>query len=204
MDISCGKAFCVSNTSISNCFSRSKNWSVSVVFFNRELVLLFHGSFTYDTEFMIWLLVPPILSCSVGLAGNIIVMTGHSIWNLINSISVAMLNLAFNYLMIPKYGILGAAYATVLAATAISVAQLLEAKYLVGARMIIGRIYKPWLAILPATAIAVYSAQMQSEPGFIIRLGLCIFAIISYIFALKLLGIEECDREIFSRKKRKV
>ena len=176
--------------------------SLIVVFFNRELVLLFHGSFTYDTEFMIWLLVPPILSCFVGLAGNIIVMTGHSMWNLINSISVAVLNLAFNYLMIPKYGILGAAYATVLAATAISIAQLLEANYLVGAKIIIRRVYKPWLAILPATAIAVYTTQMPPELSFTVRLSLCIVSVIFYIFILKILGIEERDREIFSRKKR--
>ena len=75
---------------------------------------------------MLWLLVPPILSCSVGLAGNIIVMTGHSTWNLINSVSVALLNVIFNYLLIPQYGLLGAAYATALAATAISIAQLEE------------------------------------------------------------------------------
>ncbi len=195
--------------SMNESFSMVSRWtttlalpiSLIVVFFSGELVILFHGSFTDDTQFMLWLLIPPILSCSVGLAGNIIVMTGHSLWNLVNSVSVAGLNVLFNYLLIPKYGILGAAYATALAATAISIAQLVEARYLVGARILIGQVYKPWIAVLPAIAMAIYSFQAHSDLGLSGRIGFFIAALASYAVTLKILGIEQRDREIFSRKK---
>ena len=167
-----------------------------------SLVVLFHGSFTGDTEFMLWLLVPPLLSCSVGLAGNIIVMTGHSLWNLINSISVAGLNLLFNYLLIPKYGILGAAYATALAATAISIAQLVEARYLVGARIYLRKVYKPWVSALPATAVAICCFQAFPALNFLGRLGFFGIALLAFGLSLKALGLEQRDKDVLTRSKK--
>ncbi len=181
--------------------------SLIVVFYRQELVQLFHGSFTGDTTFMLLLLVPPLLSCSVGLAGNIIVMTGHSVWNLVNSVSVAGLNLGLNYWLIPKfmmygdaYGLVGAALATAIAATLISIAQLVEARMLIGARILIGQVYKPWLAAIPAVLIAIGMNHWMDDLNLLSRTGGFLAAVLSYLLVLKGLGIEAKDRDIFFRK----
>jgi O-antigen/teichoic acid export membrane protein len=174
----------------------------SVVFFRQELIQLFHGSFTGDTTFMLWILIPPLLSCSVGFSGNIIVMTGHSLWNLINSVSVAGLNVLFNYWLIPDHGLEGAAVATALAALIFSVAQLVEARMLVGARLLVGQIYKPWLAAVPATLIAVGITYWMGDAGVVIRSGAFAVAVLSYLLVLNGMGIEAKDRDIFFNRRK--
>ena len=86
----------------------------------REVLLVFHPSFTDDASFMILLAVQPLIGCWIGLAGNIVVMTGHSRWNLFNSLLVGASNAALNALWIPRYGLWGAALATAVAAVSIS------------------------------------------------------------------------------------
>jgi O-antigen/teichoic acid export membrane protein len=151
---------------------------------------------------MLWILIPPLLSCSVGFSGNIIVMTGHSLWNLINSVSVAGLNVLFNYWLIPDHGLEGAAVATALAALIFSVAQLVEARMLVGARLLVGQIYKPWLAAVPATLIAVGITYWMGDAGVVIRSGAFAVAVLSYLLVLNGMGIEAKDRDIFFNRRK--
>lgn len=114
----------------------------AVSFFRRELLQLFDPRFTQDPVFMFFLLVNPFLSCAVGMSGNVLVMAGYSRWNLINSLLIGGLNFFFNLLMIPRFHLLGAAVATALAGTIVSMLQVIEARVLVRVRV-------PWAAILP-------------------------------------------------------
>ncbi len=113
-----------------------------VSFFRRELLQLFDPRFVQDPVFMLYLLVNPFLSCAVGMSGNVLVMAGFSRWNLFNSLLIGALNFVFNLLMIPRFGLLGAAAATALAGTIVSVLQVVEARALVKVRV-------PWGAIVP-------------------------------------------------------
>lgn len=96
-----------------------------------------------DNRFFLVLLIPPLLSTAFGLAGNSIVFTGHSRFNLLNSVLVAVLNTVFCTLLIPAYGLMGAAVATAIASTLITVLQLVELSWLEGIRLRPSLIYKP-------------------------------------------------------------
>jgi O-antigen/teichoic acid export membrane protein len=105
-----------------------------------------------DNAFMLLLLIPPLLSCAFGLAGNCIVYTGHSLYNLLNSVTVALFNTAFNYLLIPRFGLIGAALATAVASTLITVLQLIELRALEHVSLRAAAIYKPLVGLLVASA----------------------------------------------------
>lgn len=174
--------------------------SLIVIMFRNELLRLFHPSFTSDTTFMLLLLAPPLLSCMVGMAGNIIVMTGNSLWNLINSMTIAVVNAYLNWLFIPYWGIMGAATATLIASLLVSVMQLVEAYYLTGARLIPDKIYKPYFAMIIPVLLLTFLSYYVSVEAFAVKLVLAVFLVFLYILLLTALKFEPEDKEIFVKK----
>ena len=62
----------------------------------------------------------------IGFAGQILGVVGRSKLIFINSLFAGILNIALNYIMIPKYGIIGAAMATGLSIFVVNVARTIE------------------------------------------------------------------------------
>jgi O-antigen/teichoic acid export membrane protein len=190
--------------SLSESFAMVTRWitslalpiALAVTVLREDLLRVFHGSFEGDSTFMLWLLVPPLLSCGFGLAGNVVVATGHSGYNLLNSALIFGANYVFNYLLIPPYGIVGAAVASALASTLFSAAQLVEARYLAGARLAPALIYKPWLAILPGVGIVVLGAWLGLGDTLAMRVPLSLVGVLAYALTLAALGIPERDRPV--------
>ena len=135
--------------------SRVCRWTTSLavpvilmVFILREdLLKLVDSSYTHDSLFMAVLLLPPLFSCAFGLAGNSIVYCGHAKWNLFNSLTVAALNTLFNWILIPRYGLMGAALATACAAGLITILQLIELWWIEGIKVRLSAVWKPHLAL---------------------------------------------------------
>ncbi|MBU1068851.1 oligosaccharide flippase family protein [Myxococcota bacterium] len=115
-------------------------------YFRRDLMQVFDSTFTEDPTFMLVLAINPFLSCTIGLFGNVITMTGHSTINIINGIGAFSINALVNWLLVPHLGLLGAAIASVTAGTAISVAQVFEARVLVGVHFPIRALLPPLFA----------------------------------------------------------
>lgn len=74
----------------------------------------------------------PVMSCFFGLAGNLLLMTGHARLLLANSSAMVLLNILLNALLIPRWGLMGAATATMVSNVTISVLQLVEMAKLEG------------------------------------------------------------------------
>jgi len=190
--------------SMNNSFSMVSRWTATiafpvaliVAFFKDELILLFHKSFTHDTTFMLLLLIPPLLSCTVGLAGNILVMTGNSLWNLINSLSAFGLTLLANYLLIPKFGLMGAASATVIASLIVSSMQLVETYMIVGARILISKIYKPYLAAILST-LTLFILSKITGSYLITKIPVMLIVLVVFAFTMYWLKFEEEDKKLF-------
>jgi O-antigen/teichoic acid export membrane protein len=165
----------------------------------QEVLLLFHASFTHDAAFMVLLAVQPLVSCWVGLAGNIVVMTGHSRWNLFNSLVVGAMNAVLNAVWIPAYGLWGAALATAVSTIAVSLLQLVEAKLLVGVGARLDLVRKPLLAGVAAVLVLIV-ATMAGD-GALVRAGAAIVAVVVYGLALRFMGIDPRDRDLLRFRK---
>jgi len=139
---------------LSNAYSLTSNWISSItipvllilIILNNELLNLISSVPVENSLFMLFLLPVPYFYSSFSLAGNIVVMTGHSKYVLMNSILIAALNTFFNMLLIPQYGIVGAAAASSISVGLISILELIEAKKLVNVSLKIKMIYGPHLA----------------------------------------------------------
>ncbi len=145
-----------------------------------DVLVLIDASYIGDTRFMALLLIPPFLSCAVGLAGNSIVFTGHARWNLLNSLLVAGLNTGFNLWLIPRYGLLGAAMATALAASLVSALQIVELGLLERIWLRPSAVWQPHLAgalVFAGLALAWDPAQLGSP---LTRVALAVGCAVAY------------------------
>ena len=142
---------------------------ILVLAFREDLLLLVDSGFTGDTTFMLVLFIPPLLSSAVGLAGNFIVYTRHSRWNLLNSFLVAGFNTVFNLALIPRFGLLGAALATAAAATVTAMAQIIELGLLEHVWLRLRFLHKPLVGLLAVlVALAILGDPARAE-GLVVR-----------------------------------
>ncbi|MDR9416337.1 MAG: oligosaccharide flippase family protein [Gracilimonas sp.] len=139
---------------LSEGFSLTANWIASLAIpvllllavLNEDLLNWISSEPVSEAAFMLFLLPVPYIYCSFSLAGNIVTMTGHSMYALMNSILIATINVALNFLLIPKYGLAGAAMASSLATFSITILENIEARYLANAKLHFKTVYKPHLA----------------------------------------------------------
>lgn len=158
-----------------------------IVLFRNELVQVFHPSFTSDTTFMIVLLVPPLISCTIGLSANILVMTGHSTFNMANSVLSAAINGTLNYILIPRYGLVGAAVATGISALLITLMILLEVRILEKVSLKLSQIYRPYVAILLPIALLVLGERILNISATWQRVVASLIVLAVYVGMLSLL-----------------
>lgn len=136
--------------------SKTMRWSTSigvpilllVAFLRTDLLRIVDASYAAaDNRFMLVLLITPFCSTAFSLIGNCIVFTGHSRYNLLNSVLVAGLNTLFCSILIPSYGLMGASVATALATTLITLLQAIELGKLEGVWVDMRAIYKPHVGL---------------------------------------------------------
>ncbi|HET6415491.1 MAG TPA: polysaccharide biosynthesis C-terminal domain-containing protein [Polyangiales bacterium] len=106
-------------------------FALSFVVLRRDILAFVDRSYARPGDgFVLVLLIPAVVSCGFGLAGNFITYTGHSRVNLVNGIFIGALNTMLNLLWIPPYGLMGAACATAVSATIVGILTLIELRVL--------------------------------------------------------------------------
>jgi len=101
-----------------------------VLLFSRELMLLYGGEYAVGSKVLKILLASYLVSAAVGPTGTLLQMSGKQDLELMNSAILLVLNIVLNLLLIPLYGIRGAAFATVVAFVTLNSLQLIEIKKL--------------------------------------------------------------------------
>ncbi len=152
---------------LSKHFSSTSSWIATLsiptillmAIFKDWLLIIISPDFNISSSFMFFLLPIPYLYCSFSLAGNVVAMTGHSKLILLNSITVASLNFLFNYLLIPKFGLQGAALSSSIAMFILVSLELIEARYVASTVLRVKDIYRPHLVGLLCLFI-IFITQM--------------------------------------------
>ncbi|RMG95016.1 MAG: polysaccharide biosynthesis protein [Deltaproteobacteria bacterium] len=176
--------------------------AVLVLGLRAEILAIFHPSF-YDPEaadFMLYLVTIPLLSCGLGLAGNLVTMAGKSHLNLANAVIGGVTNVLLDLVLIPRMGLAGAALASLLASVGVSLAQVVEARRIVGVPL------SPRPLVAPATAgllsglvlWASFAVPTALPPlaGHAMGVGA---ALLVYVLVLRALGLEARDLAAFRR-----
>jgi O-antigen/teichoic acid export membrane protein len=178
--------------------------TLAVAALHPDLLRIFYPDYSGPPPtFMLWLLPIPYLISGFGTAGNIVVMTGRSHLNLLNSVTVGVLNVGLNLLLIPHYGLAGAAAASSLATLGLVTMEMIEVRQVLGVPLHADRFFRPHVAggvgvlalVLAASSVGFYDATLG------VRIGLAAGALVVYALVLVVLSGRLPQPPPFLRKK---
>lgn len=163
-----------------------------IIVLRRDILGLVDPSYASPGDmFLLILLIPASVSCTLGLAGNFVIYTGHTRVGLMNGLLIATLNTALNYLWIPQFGLVGAASATAVSATTVGVLQVIELKWLEGAVL---QLRKTWMPLFGFAACLGALAPWWDPADLVrldVRLAVALGVIALYAVSLWLCGHPE-------------
>ncbi len=173
---------------------------VLLLVFPADLLDVFGGrAYENGAAVTVILAVGQLINAATGPCGNALTMAGKIGINMINNVGALVLNIVLNLLWIPRYGILGAAWAWSLSLGLVNFVKVAEL-YLIARIHPFGRVTAKGLvagAIAAACAVAVRFGVGPAALACVLLGGLVI--VIAYATATVILGIEPEDRDLLRR-----
>ena len=164
------------------------------------ILSIFGQDFVAGTTALTILAFAALFDASTGVCGTIVTMTGHSKLSLANSLTSLVVSVGLNLLLIPRWGIVGAAAAGALCVILLNVLRLIQVYILLRIQPYNLGFLKPILAALAAALVAyIASAWMVFLPAI---LQLVIGAVLLwgvYAGIIVLLRLDDTDRMVLKR-----
>ena len=170
---------------------------ISMVFWSEQILQIFGLSFISGTSSLIILAVGQMINLTTGSVGTLLVMTGRTGFTFFNSLVVFIVNLVLNFILIPKYGMEGAAFATATSLVILNALRLFEVIILMKIHPYDTSFIKPILAcIFSVIPIYLFTLHLfhQGVLGLLVRL---LAVLLLYTLILWFLGFRESDEELF-------
>lgn len=176
---------------LSMMFSTTSRWIarlavpaiIAVAILRSDLLHLVSPEYADQSALFMLLLLPiPYLQCSFGVAGNVVVMTGHSRFNLLNSVTTGVTNVILNLWLIPGWGLLGAAAASSMASFIRAAMEMIEMRYIVRAPLYLRELVPPHVAgaVSATLAVIVWMGTDWPGQGLFARLGILVGCLLVY------------------------
>lgn len=179
-----------------------------IVVFSKDIMNIAGKEFIYGGAALIIISLGQIINSSVGSVANINVMTGKPRYDLISGLISMAINIILNYLLIPNYGINGAAFAT---AVSLGIKNIINF-ILMYKRLKIHPYDKSFVRLFGVSIISIISIYMFSRPlldmNYFLRLIICgivystIFITLVYKFVMSDYEIRVLKREVTKRLKK--
>jgi len=182
-------------------------WSVSlnlplflaVVLFPDALLSLFGPEFSDGVTALVILAFANIINAATGTSGAVLDMTGHSVVKLVNASVALALAVGLNLLLIPTYGLVGAAISVLASTAAVNVLRVGEVFVLLGTSPYNRSFLKPLAAGLVGLAAALaVRLVVPNAPALQALFGIgALFG--AYALTLTRLGLSAEDRLVMNR-----
>jgi O-antigen/teichoic acid export membrane protein len=173
------------------------------VLFGEALLATFGRGFAQGQLALTVLAVGQLGNYASGAAVNVLTMTGRSRTNLLFTIAHLVLTVALNLLLIPPFGLVGAAVANAAAMTAVNAGLTTQVWRLTGMHPYDQGWLKPVGAGLGAAAVTVVARALLSEGAAGELAGMVVLGV-TYLGLLALLGFEEDDRAVLGQLVKRV
>jgi O-antigen/teichoic acid export membrane protein len=176
------------------------------ILFGKNILSIWGEQYRTATVCLTLICCAQLINCAVGSVGYVIMMTGKTIINLINNLAIVLLIIVLNYLLIPRFGILGAAASLAIALSIINLVRLIEVYILLRIHPYRIDFYKPLLAGLSAVTASLILSHLfgpNIKNGLFALLGNSSAIALIYILVLLLFGLDPEEKIILNRMKTK-
>ena len=156
---------------------------ISAVFiiFPGKVLLLFGPEYLPSAKILVILTWATFIQAIFGAAGPTLSMSGHTKLVLWNTIGAFLLNFGLNIFLIPKYGIIGAAIATLISLTAVGFARTIQVGVILKMNFFDRKVIKPIVAgIMVYTGLLLIKDLIMPFHTLITLLSAGIFSVGSY------------------------
>ncbi|KPL19305.1 MAG: hypothetical protein AMJ92_03985 [candidate division Zixibacteria bacterium SM23_81] len=184
-------------------FKVATRWIFSLVFplcllvllFPAPLLRLFGAEFTEGSKALVILTGGQLVNAATGPVNFMIMMTGHPKFNLVNSLALALLNVGLNVILIPKFGIMGAAIAAASSMAIINLLRLVEVHYILKVHPYQWSFLKPLLAgTLAAVCTYVLFLRNAQTPSSLMLVAGILMHFVAYTVMIVLLKLPEEEK----------
>ncbi|MBE0428967.1 MAG: flippase [Thermoleophilia bacterium] len=166
-----------------------------VALFPGFVLKIFGGEFAEARGALVILAVAQLIHAGTGLAGMMVMMSGRPKMEFANVAVGLMANTAVCLIMIPRFGILGAAVANMVSAGVVNALRAIEVWLFMRVHAYDRRSLKPLLAGASAAAVILAAnILLPFEPGLLLNGLLVTVLLASYIGVIAALGLDENDK----------
>ena len=169
---------------------------IMIILFSTKIMLLFGADFLQSSNALIILSIGTSIYAIFGVSGTALVVSGHQKLNLVNALSATILNIFLNIILIPKYGILGAAWATLSSMTFIALARLIETRIFLKISPFNFKLFKSIFAGILTFGILLYiKPYLMMYHTIITLISALIIILVIYGMLLLLFKFDEDDKD---------
>lgn len=174
------------------------------VLFSRDILNFFDPALVVGAGVLIALSFAQLFNEFTGPCNTILIMSGRSDLTLINMIVIFLLTVGFDWLLIPRYGLLGATIVGSISIILLNIARVVEVWWLLRIHPFKLNFYKPVLAGLFAAGIILAAQYLHwTETLLSALVAICIFCAL-YLAAIVLFKLDADDLVVLDAIKQKV
>jgi O-antigen/teichoic acid export membrane protein len=165
------------------------------VLFSRDLLHVFGEGFSGGATALAILAVGQLVNVATGTAASVLAMIGRARMSVLNSVFCLSLAVGLDLLMIPPWGILGAAIANATSLAAVNVLRVIQIRQVLGILPYDRRFLRPLGAGLIGGTAALLLPLASLDPLPRLALRVLVLGVV-YLGALAAFGIDPADRVV--------
>ena len=171
-------------------------FALIVIIFSKNVMLLFGDDFIIAAPTLIILTSAMAIYSFLGVSSIALTVTGHQRYNLINVVVALILNGILNIILIPKYGILGAAWATFFSIIIITILRVTEFWVLTKKHPFSKKLFKSLFSgLIIGLMLLLLNPFLSDFHAAIVMLIAFIIGLSFYIIILFIFGFDEDDKD---------
>jgi O-antigen/teichoic acid export membrane protein len=199
---------------LENLFKITTKWIFTIsfplflylVFYAEPILQIWGKDYVTGAVCLVILCVGQLINSAVGSVGYMITMIGRSKINLANISGILFLNVILNLILIPKYGIIGAAISVTASLVLINIVRLVEVFVILKIHPYRWDFLKPLVAGVVTILFVFFTKMLDLNfENSLLSLVLVFFMfVVLYSGSLFLLGIEKEDKFILDKVKKSI
>jgi O-antigen/teichoic acid export membrane protein len=168
---------------------------ILLIAFPTQLLGYFGPEYRSAAAVTVVLALGQLVSAAAGPCGTVLNMSGRVRLTMVDNVAALVLNVVLNVLLIPRYGIVGAAVAWSASLVVANVAKVLQARYVVGVTATGASLGRVLLASVPAAGAAALLTQWVHHWAAVVLVAAPVVAGV-FLGVLVALGVQPEDREL--------
>lgn len=163
--------------------------AVGLYMLSDEIIMIFSGSKFLSAAYTMRILVPIVVVIPFSIITNLqlFIPLKKEKFILVSTGGGAITNFVCNLLLIPRFGENGAAIATVVAETVVSIICMFNLKKILNLRSVFEQYYQYWVAVIPVLVLVKFAKMLKNNiiNSVIIIIILSVFLYICMLYIMK-------------------